>query len=127
MSTITNRCAGGAVAMILFALASPVNSQSNADADGAVSAGEKLFNVKCHDCHALDKRRVGPPLAGVSERRSPEWLKAWLQDPVTMATSDPVAIALKAEFQTQMPKLGLSKDEIELLLAFLKTHPPPKP
>ena len=39
-----------------------------------VAEGEKLFKLKCAACHKMDKRRVGPPLGGVTQRRSPEWI-----------------------------------------------------
>jgi mono/diheme cytochrome c family protein len=94
-------------------------------ADDAVAAGEKLFNTKCRDCHALDKRRVGPALAGATERRSREWLTHWLQDPVAMVKSDAVAGQLMAVYKTQMPKLDLTRDEIAQLLAWLASHPAP--
>ena len=106
--------------VLLMSLASLAHGAAS---DAGVAAGEKIFNVKCRDCHALDKRRTGPALAGAIERRSAEWLRAWLNDPVSVAKSDPEAVKLKAIYQTQMPKLGLSKQEIDALLAFLAAHP----
>ncbi len=98
-----------------------------AAAQGEPTAGEKLFNIKCRDCHALDKRRVGPALAGATERRSREWLEHWLEDPVAMVKGDPVAGQLMAQYKTQMPKLGLKTAEIALLIDWLATHPAPPP
>ena len=79
--------------------------------------GRALFLAKgCVVCHShgavLDARKdfadfnVGPNLSKVS--RTPDYVRVWLKDP-------PV---LKPD--TQMPNLGLSKDEIEALIAFLK-------
>ena len=79
--------------------------------------GRALFLAKgCVVCHEHDAVRgerqafagfsVGPNLSKVS--RSPDYVRVWLKDP-------PV---LKPD--TQMPNLGLSKDEIEALIAFLK-------
>ena len=33
-------------------------------------AGAKLFGVECSSCHALDRAKLGPPLAGVVGRRA---------------------------------------------------------
>ena len=42
--------------------------------------GKKLFKSLCASCHKLDKKLVGPALAGIEERRTNEWLKAWIKD-----------------------------------------------
>jgi mono/diheme cytochrome c family protein len=79
--------------------------------------GQALFLAKgCVVCHShgavLDARKdfadfnVGPNLSKVS--RSPDYVRVWLKDPP----------ALKPD--TQMPNLGLSSEEIEALIAFLK-------
>ena len=79
--------------------------------------GRALFLAKgCVICHEHDAVRderqafagfsVGPNLSQLS--RSPDYVRVWLKDP-------PV---LKPD--TQMPNLGLSSEEIEALIAFLK-------
>jgi len=79
--------------------------------------GQALFLAKgCVVCHShgavLDARKdfadfnVGPDLSKVS--RSPDYVRVWLKDPP----------GLKPD--TQMPNLGLSSEEIEALIAFLK-------
>jgi len=61
--------------------------------------GKKLFNANCAACHKLDKKLIGPPLKGVSERRSPEWLKAWIKDNAAFrASGDKDAIAIFNEY-----------------------------
>ena len=54
-------------AAMLFALSMPYQAMAEGDAD----AGEKLF-VKCRACHSLadGKRKVGPSLYGLFERKA---------------------------------------------------------
>lgn len=79
--------------------------------------GRALFLAKgCVICHEHDAVRaerkafagfsIGPNLSKVS--RSPDYVRVWLKDPSLLKPD------------TQMPNLGLSKDEIEALIAFLK-------
>ena len=50
---------------------------------GSISAqdGEKLFKGNCASCHKIDKRLIGPALAGVEDRwESQENLYAWIKN-----------------------------------------------
>jgi len=63
---------------------------------------------------------AGPDLKGVTQRRSPEWLKAWLKSPDTMVMSDSMAKALYKEYhQVKMPNLKLSDEEVAALIAYM--------
>lgn len=93
----------------------------------AVAAGAALFKVRCLDCHHFGRRKVGPDLTGVTERRTHEWLMQWIDDPVPMAKTDPIAIALLEKYGTQMPDLNLKKIEIRRIISYLDTHREPAP
>jgi len=85
-----------------------------------IPEGERLFlTAGCLSCHTVGKGRlIGPDLAGVAQRRKPDWLRRWLQDPPRMLLDG----ALKAEFKdypTPMPNLNLSGAEIDLLAEYL--------
>lgn len=72
--------------------------------------GKKLFNANCAACHKLDKKLIGPPLKGISEKRNPEWLKAWIKDNAALrASGDKDAIAIFTEYNgmpmTAFPQL----------------------
>lgn len=87
-----------------------------------IPAGERVFlRSGCLSCHTVGRGRlIGPDLAGVLKRRTPDWLRLWLQDPPRMLL-DP---ALKAEFKdypTSMPNLNLGPDDIELLVQYLSS------
>ncbi len=84
--------------------------------------GETLFKEKgCNACHTIGGGDlVGPDLAGVTERRTEEWLTRWLTAPDQMLTSDPDAQALLAKYNNvPMPNLGLKPDEVSALIAYL--------
>src|ERR1041384_19545 len=52
--------------------------------------GKTLFMRRsCSGCHAIGKggHMAGPDLKGVTQRRSPDWLKSWLKSPDTMVMS----------------------------------------
>lgn len=86
-----------------------------------VEAGEKVFKAKCTACHRIDKRRVGPALGGVTDRRSPEWIMNLLMNTPEMLKKDPVAKQLVAEYATQMADLKLSETDARAVLEFLRT------
>ncbi|CAM1368248.1 Quinol:cytochrome c oxidoreductase pentaheme cytochrome subunit [Tenacibaculum sediminilitoris] len=72
--------------------------------------GKKLFKSLCASCHKLDKKLVGPALAGVEEKRSNEWLKAWIKNNAELrASGDKDAIAVFEEYKgsnmTAFPQL----------------------
>lgn len=72
--------------------------------------GKKLFKSLCASCHKLDKKLVGPALGGVEEKRSNEWLKAWIRDNAALrASGDKDAIAIYEEYNqsnmTAFPQL----------------------
>jgi len=85
--------------------------------------GKTLFMRRsCSGCHAIGKggHMAGPDLKGVTQRRSPEWLKAWLKSPDTMVMSDSTAKAIYKEYhQIKMPNLKLSDEEVAALIAYM--------
>jgi mono/diheme cytochrome c family protein len=89
---------------------------------GPIATGERLFLAKgCTNCHTIGKgRRVGPDLAGVSQRRPREWLRRWLENPPAMIASDPAAREMAREYPLPMPDLRLTESEIRDLLDYLR-------
>lgn len=86
-----------------------------------VAAGKKLFQANCAACHKLDKKLIGPALANVVDRRSKEWLHAWIKDNNALrASGDADAIALFKEFNgmPMTPFPQLSADDIDNILAY---------
>jgi mono/diheme cytochrome c family protein len=92
-----------------------------ADAD----AGKQLFQEKtCAACHTIGKGPlVGPDLQGVTTRRPHDWLEQWITAPdAVLAKKDPYAVNLLHQFHdVEMPNLGLSKPDVDNILAYLET------
>ena len=89
----------------------------------AAKRGESLFQGRgCIGCHSIGKgKRLGPDLAGVTERRDRDWLRRWLTNPTPMFETDSTAKALLAQYNnTKMPNLRLKDDEIEALLQYIQ-------
>jgi len=93
---------------------------------GNPAEGEKIFKKKCKTCHRLsDGTKVGPGLAGVTSRRTNEWLHVWLTNPKAMiAKGDPIAVKLKKKYKKLMRtyKLMADKKNRENVIAFLKQN-----
>jgi len=91
--------------------------------------GQRLFISKCSACHSIGKGdKLGPDLAGVTDRRERAWLASYIADPSALrAKGDPVATALFHKYKKiGMPYLALGASDIADLLSFLETRSNPK-
>ena len=86
-----------------------------------VAKGIEVFKANCTACHNIDKRVVGPALAGIFERRSPEWIMNMVLNPEEMVEKDPIAKGLFEEYKSVMVNQGLSKDEARAILEYFRT------
>ena len=101
----------------------PVSSVELGDLDDDLAAtGKDLFKTNCTACHKFGKKYVGPALAGVLDRRSPEWVMNMMLNPEEMITKDPIAMELLAEFNTQMANQGLTEDDARAILEFIRSR-----
>jgi len=119
----------GLCSVIVGALAfsaSVAQAQMNVDASLA-KKGKALFQSRgCMACHTIGKsgKMAGPDLAGVTERRSHDWLKRWLKNPTEMIGSDSIADAMVAEAKNvKMPNMKLSDSDIDALLNYFAENP----
>jgi len=90
-----------------------------------VATGKKIFNANCASCHKLEGKLIGPALGKVEDRRTNEWLKAWIKDNAALrASGDGDAIAIFNEYNgsvmTAFPQL--SDSDIDAILAYT-SHP----
>lgn len=86
--------------------------------------GADLFTSRgCAACHSIGAGlRVGPDLAGILERREPEWVVAMITRPDSMLRHDPIARDLATEYRATMPRLGIGAEDARALLAFVATR-----
>jgi cytochrome c551/c552 len=108
---------GTAGAALLFS-AGAANAQG---ADAQVKRGQTLWqNRGCAGCHGIGRKTIAPDLAGVTQRRSREWLVNWLKDTDTMLHTDSIAMGLLKEYKNQkMPNQKLSEQDTDAIIAFI--------
>ena len=83
--------------------------------------GEALFKSKtCSTCHAFGARITGPDLAGVTHRRSAEWMEQQMLHPDVMTKEDPISRELLGKYAVQMPNLMLKPEEAKALIEYAK-------
>jgi protein SCO1/2 len=91
-----------------------------------VPNGQRLFVSKCSACHTVGKGdKLGPDLAGVTDRRERAWLVRYIQEPdEVLASGDPIASALHSKYKKiGMPNLRLGSSDVHDLVEFLQSAP----
>ncbi|NEW80720.1 MAG: cytochrome c [Gelidibacter sp.] len=83
--------------------------------------GKAVFLAKCSACHKISKRVVGPALAGVTERRTPEWIMNMILNPEKMVVENPAAKKLLEEYLAPMANQNLTEAEARLILEYFRT------
>ncbi|MFZ5479447.1 MAG: c-type cytochrome [Myxococcota bacterium] len=87
-----------------------------------VAEGEKVYGAKgCGGCHAFGSKLVGPDLVGLTQRRTTPWITKMIAEPDAMTKKDPVARDLFKTHMVQMPKQGVTPEEMPKLLAYIKS------
>ncbi|MCC5918061.1 MAG: cytochrome c [Cryomorphaceae bacterium] len=104
-----------------FGSITEVNLGSGIDGKMA-SKGEELFGNLCAACHKMEDRTVGPPMAGITERRKPEWIMNMILHPEIMLKKDPTAKKLLAEYKAPMANQNLSEEQARSLLEYFRQY-----
>ena len=84
--------------------------------------GAKIFQEKCTACHKYDERYVGPPLKGVTTKRSPEFIMNMIINPEEMGKKNPTVRAMLAEYMTQMTNQNINEKDARALLEHLREN-----
>ncbi len=97
----------------------------------AAQDGEKLFKANCASCHKINKKLIGPALAGVQERwEDQEALYAWIknsQDYLKKNPDDSYAQELFIEYnKSVMTAQAVSDAEIGAILDYISNPPADK-
>jgi cytochrome c2 len=113
---------GTACTAFLFS-AGVANAQA---ADAQVKRGQTLWQVRgCAGCHSIGKGAgsgIAPDLEGVTQRRSVEWLHAWLKDTAGMLATDSTAIQLMNQYKgAKMPNQKISEADADAIIAFIRS------
>ena len=89
--------------------------------EAEVKTGEKLFQEKgCSACHTFGKKLSGPDLAGVTKRRTAQWMENQILHPEVMTKEDPISHQLMAVHALQMPNQGLTPEQAKSVIEYLK-------
>jgi mono/diheme cytochrome c family protein len=88
----------------------------------AIVAGDALFKSNCAQCHSVNEKVVGPALAGITKRRSIDWIVQWVHNPARIvASGDWYAVNLfNANDKQQMPSFSqLTDKEIQDIVTWV--------
>lgn len=84
-------------------------------------AGKKVYLEKCKSCHKENEKYIGPPPAGILDRRSPEWIMNMILNPEVMVKEDPIAKKLFKEYLSPMANQNLTEPEARSILEYFRT------
>jgi len=100
----------------------PIKSITLGDIDDAlVAKGKEVFKLKCTACHKITKRFVGPPLKGVTQRQTPEWIMNMILNPEVMVVENAKAKELLMEYSAPMANQNLTEEEARAILEYFRT------
>jgi len=104
--------------LALFGMGLILSSGNGFSQDGA-----DLFQKNCAVCHKTTaESTIGPGMAGVTDKRSREWLQSWIKDsPAMISSGDAEAVAIYNEYnQSSMPPFPqLSDADITAIIDYL--------
>jgi hypothetical protein len=87
------------------------------------ASGESIAKTKCLSCHKLTAEKlVGPGWAGVTERRTPEWIMNFVTNTEEMLNKDPEAMASLEICLVRMPNQNLKDDEARQVYEFMRKN-----
>ena len=93
---------------------------SKTPTDPQAVQGKLSFESKCLAYHSVGQgKKLGPDVAGVTKRRTDDWLTRWLKAPEKMLATDAVAKAMLKEYNNiPMPNQSLTDTEIKQYLKY---------
>ena len=105
---------------VLTAALTAVCAAAPAAQDAKADKGAKVFaDQKCSLCHSIGgKGNAKGPLDDVGSKLTPDQIRQWITDPVTMTAK------AKADRKPPMPSkyASLPKDDIDALVAYLSAQ-----
>ncbi len=99
-------------------------AQIAAITDPEAKAGEEIFKNNCVACHSASTEVVvGPGLAGITQRRTVEWLIPWIKNSQkVIASGDKYAVELYNKYnKTVMPSYDFTNEQVKSILKYINT------
>lgn len=87
---------------------------------GMAAKGKQIFESKCATCHKFEVKYVGPALAKVTKRRTPEWIMNQMLNPEQMIKEDPLAKAMFERYLVPMTFQNITQDDARALLEYFR-------
>jgi hypothetical protein len=88
-----------------------------------IQEGKIIFEKRCDNCHRSDSiKLIGPGWAGITNRRSPEWIMNMILNVGIMVEHDSVAHQLLDENDVKMPDQNLGVDKARAVLEFMRAN-----
>lgn len=85
--------------------------------------GKRLWVAKgCQGCHTIGQGPLaGPDLAGLTQRRSMDWIRNFLANTEEMLYTDPIARRMVDQwYGWRMPEIQLRDEQIDALIAYIE-------
>ena len=100
--------------------AAPQAVQVAQEVDPGVERGKQIFKANCAACHKMEGKLIGPELFKITDKREPEWLKAWIIDNnALVASGDKLAKEVQESNPAAMtPFPQLSDQDLDDLLKY---------
>ena len=97
--SLSSACKFLPLVLVFFVSILPAQAQEISKEPAAIQAGQAVFNANCKTCHAVNKKVIGPALAGVDERTpSIQWIKDFVHNSAkVIASGDDYAVKLYNE------------------------------
>ena len=95
---------------------------SNEIDNNMTERGKEIFKSMCSACHKIDQRVIGPALAGVTKKRTPEWIMNMIMNPNQMVKENAQARKLLAEYISPMANQNLTEEETRFVLEYFRRN-----
>ena len=95
---------------------------SNEIDNNMAERGQEIFKSMCSACHKIDQRVIGPALAGVTKKRTPEWIMNMIMNPNQMVKENAQARKLLAEYISPMANQNLTEEETRSVLEYFRRN-----
>jgi hypothetical protein len=91
-----------------------------------VTKGKAIYQSKCLACHKLSSEMlVGPGWAGVTTRRTPEWIMNWITNTRVMLDKDLAAQSELSICLIRMPNQDLTDQQAREVLEYMRKNDTP--